>query len=110
MGLEKNRTHEAKKEGGKRGTTNNKGRLKAFSKASVSSGADWGGCSADLLQGVVVAITGLGGAVTIGMSRDQGAHSMTLLLDGSRETLWFNGNEDLDDKLREVLETLNSME
>lgn len=34
---------------------------------------------------------------------------MTLLLDGGRETLWFNGNADLDDELLTVLGVLDGM-
>ncbi len=51
----------------------------------------------------------MGGAVTFGLSRDQGAHSLTLLLDGGRETLWFNGNADLEEALDEVLGVLDAM-
>ncbi len=93
----------------KRGSTNNKRRLDAFTKGKKHGSADWGACNASGLQAVVVAITSLGGAVTIGLSRDQGAHSLTLLLDGQRETLWFNGDADLDESLLEVLGTLEAM-
>ena len=72
--------------------------------------ADWGGCDPARLQAVVVAITALGGAVTLGLSRDLGAHSLTLLLDGNRTTLWFNGNADLDMELEGVKATLDTLE
>lgn len=93
----------------KRGSVNNPARLEAFAGRSGKGEADWGNCDAKRLQAVVVAITRLGGAVTIGLSRDQGAHSMTLLLDGGRETLWFNGNADLDEELLGVEGVLESM-
>lgn len=93
----------------KRGSTNNASRLQAFARSSKSSGGDWGACDPFKLRGVIVAITGLGGAVTIGLSRDGGAHSMTLLLDGERETLWFNGNADLNTELDLVLGKLESI-
>ena len=109
MGLEKNKRAENSGKNKNRGSTNNMSRLEAFAKASPSSGADWGGCTAVKIQAVVVAITELGGAVTIGLSRDMGAHSLTLLLDGSRETLWFNGNADLDEELDTVLATLATL-
>ncbi len=80
----------------KRGSTNNSNRLEAFAKSSHTTGADWGTCSPEKIHGVVMAITELGGAVTFGLSRDNGAHMLTLLLDGHRETLWFNGDSDLD--------------
>lgn len=92
-----------------RGSVNNAKRLDAFKARREGSGADWGGCSPDKIQGVVEAITNMGGAVTFGLSRDQGAHSLTLLLDGSRETLWFNGSADLDSELTSVLGLLATM-
>ena len=109
MGLEKNKAQESKARNGKRGSTNNKNRLDAFARAKVSAGADWGGCDAATLQACVVAITELGGAITIGLSRDMGAHSLTLLLDGGRETLWFNGSADLDAELNIILATLEAL-
>ena len=92
-----------------RGSVNNAKRLKAFSERSGGGNGDWGNCDPKWIQAVVVAITRLGGAVTIGLSRDQGAHSMTLLLDGERQTMWFNGNADLDEELQGVLGVLESM-
>lgn len=106
-------TDEMKKEmdrGGKpkkkRGTVNNARRLAAFGERRGGSDADWGSCNPHLLQAVVVKITGMGGAITLGLSRDKGAHSLTLLLDGDKETLWFNRDAALDAELEMVLETL----
>jgi hypothetical protein len=109
VGLAKNREQEKKANRGRRGSTNNKARLEAFDSERGGADADWGGCNSEILQGVVVKITELGGAVTIGLSRDMGAHSMTLLLDGTRKTLWFNGSEDLDAALLGVAATLDGM-
>lgn len=92
-----------------RGSVKNASRLDAFSAQSGKGSADWGTCRAERLLAVVVEITGMGGAVTVGLSRDQGAHSLTLLLDNTRETLWFNGNADLDEELLGVYETLVGM-
>lgn len=92
-----------------RGSVKNSSRLDAFAQRSGRGSAEWSTCDPELLQAVVVAITNLGGATTLGLSRDQGAHSLTLLLDGKRETLWFNGNADLDENLREVLGKLEAM-
>lgn len=92
-----------------RGRTDNSSRLAAFAGSRKSGTADWGGCDPRWLQAIVVAITGLGGAVTIGLSRDGGAYSLTLLLDGERETLWFNGNAELDAELEKVYQTLETM-
>lgn len=92
-----------------RGSTDNAGRLEAFKSRSGDGGGDWGGCDSERLQAVVVAITGLGGAVTFGLSRDGGAHSVTLLLDGGRQTLWLNGDADLDVELEGIVAVLETM-
>ena len=93
----------------KRGSTDNAGRLAAFSAGKGEGKADWGGCDSRWIQAVLVKITGLGGAVTFGLSRDGGAHSVTLLLDGDRQTLWFNGDADLDVELEKVYAVLDAM-
>ncbi len=103
---EYNRMSSGKK---RRGSTNNTGRLEAFSNASPKGAADWGDCDSARLQSVVVGITALGGAVTFGLSRDQGAHSLTLMLDQERVSLWINGNADLDAELDKALATLKAM-
>lgn len=98
------------KKRGRRGSVKNADRLQAFAKRSVSDGADWGGCDPVQIQAVMERITGMGGAVTFGLSRDGGAHSLTLLLDDNRKTLWFNGDADLDEELRNVVAILEAME
>lgn len=95
--------------GKKRGSVNNAGRLEAFRGRGKTGGADWGACDPKWLQAVVVGISRLGGAVTFGLSRDQGAHFLTLLLDDGKETLWYNGDADLDDELEAVAATLDTM-
>lgn len=89
-----------------RGSVRNTDRLAAFSSGKGAGLADWATCDPARLQAVVVGITNLGGAVTFGLSRDMGAHSCTLLLDGNRTTLWFNGGADLDEELDGVAQTL----
>lgn len=93
----------------KRGTVKNSGRLAAFSKAATEGAGDWRKCTPERVQSVIVGITALGGAVTFGLSRDMGAHSLTLMLDNNRETLWFNGDADLDAELEGVVQTLNAL-
>lgn len=109
MGYAKDQVQKDREKPKKRGSTRNPDRLAAFARASNSTGADWGGCDAIGVQAVVVAITELGGAVTFGLSRDKGAHSLTLLLDGSRQTLWFNGDANLGEELEGVKQTLDAM-
>ncbi|KKK92038.1 hypothetical protein LCGC14_2706940 [marine sediment metagenome] len=92
----------------KRGSTNNESRLQGFGKSNASNGADWSSCDAHRMLSVICAITDMGGAVTIGKSRDGGSHMMTLLLDDDRRTLWFNGDAVLDDEMDMVLGILNA--
>lgn len=107
------RTDAKSKKGGEtknaRGSTRNTDRLAAFARGGGNGSAGWHTCDPARLQAVVVAITELGGAITLGLSRDLGAHSLTLLLDGNRSTLWFNGGADLDEKLQEVEATLEEI-
>lgn len=63
----------------------------------------------ELIQAVVEHAVRVGGAVTFGLSRDGGAFMLTLLLDGDKETLWYNGSADMDAELREVIDTLDAM-
>lgn len=93
-----------------RGSVRNADRLAAFSGGNGTGKADWGACDPARIQAVLVGITGLGGAVTFGLSRDLGAHSLTLLLDGQRTTLWFNGNANLDEELEGVKATLDTLQ
>lgn len=104
-----NRNSNARRKKG-RGSVNNKSRLAAFAKATRSTGAEWAVADCGLLHAVIDKITSLGGAITIGLSRDNGAYMLTLLLDGERETLWFNGSADVDSELRNVLGMLEATE
>ena len=109
MGAMQNNKSKVGGKPGKRGSVNNERRLEAFGKSGPTKGGDWGACHPEMLQDVIELITGLGGACTFGLSRDQGAHSLTLMLDGERETLWFNGNAELDTELTEVIQKLKAM-
>lgn len=103
------RNKSGKKKRAPRGAVKNAARLDAFKSKGAEGSASWANCNCDLLHAVVVAITALGGAITLGLARDMGAHSLTLLLDEARATLWFNGDADLNEKLQEVLDTLSDM-
>lgn len=93
-----------------RGTVRNSDRLQAFASGGEQGVADWGACDCKWVHAVVVGITAMGGAVTFGLSRDLGAHSLTLMLDGNRKTLWFNGDADLNEELEAVVNMLGAME
>lgn len=109
MGAYQNNVKASETKGKKRGSVRNGDRLKAFAAGRAAGSADWGGCDPKHLQAVIVGITELGGAVTFGLSRDGGAHSVTLLLDKDRTTLWFNGSADLDEELDGVKATLDTL-
>lgn len=109
MGAMQNNESKTAKKSSVRGSVRNDDRLQVFAKGRGAGGADWGACDPKRIQSVLVKITCLGGAVTFGLSRDKGAHSMTLLLDGNRQTLWFNGDANLDEELDGVAATLEAM-
>ncbi len=110
MGAYSNTEEPGGRKSKKRGSTKNADRLQAFASGGSSGAADWGGCDATKIQAVVVGITERTGAVIFGLSRDQGAHSITLLLGSKKKTLWFNGGADLDDELDAVIATLDQMD
>lgn len=110
MGATQNESRSTAAKKKTRGSTRNLDRLAAFSGRGGKGTADWGACDCSRIQAVVVKITALGGAATFGLSRDMGAHSVTLMLDGQRQTLWFNGNADLDEELDNVVATLDVIE
>ena len=110
MGAMQNNPTSQGKNGRSRGTVKNASRLEAFTRGKAPGSAGWGDCDPGRLQAVVVAITALGGAITFGLSRDKGAHSLTLLLDDARQTMWYNGDADLDAELQTVAATLEQLE
>lgn len=109
MGARQSNEKYGKSQSKSRGSTNNVGRLDAFASGNLAGGASWATADAEWVSTVVVAITRLGGAVTFGLSRDEGAHSLTLMLDNTRKTLWYNGAADLNEELRAVVATLDGM-
>ena len=101
-----NRSNKRQKD---RGSVKNKSRLDAFAKETPDGAGDWGGCDSRKIQAVITEITERGGAVIFALSRDQGAHNLTLLLDDRKMTLWFNREAVLDDELDTVVATLQAM-
>lgn len=94
----------------KRGSVDNAGRLKKLLNGTgqQTGKADWSAADPRWIAGVVHAITRLGGAVSFGYSRDMGAYSLSIMLDGDRETLWFNGGCDIDAELEGVFATFET--
>lgn len=109
MGLEKNKVHEKREGGRKRGSVRNDSRLANFTGRGVEGGADWSNCSSDLMLEVISRITSMGGAITISLSRDKGAHGLTLMLDDARKSMWYNGDADLDAELTDTIARLEAV-
>lgn len=96
---------------GSRGSTKNSARLAGLGGSQGTGGkrADWGDAHPDNLCAVVLGVTRLGGLVSFGLSRDKGAHSLTIMLDGERAQMWFNGDADLDAELEKVVVYLDTL-
>lgn len=94
----------------KRGSVNNANRLAAFQANKKKGSAEWSGCSPEKIQTVIDLITQEGGAVLFGLTRNQGAHNLTLILGASKETLYFNGDADLDEELDRVAAMLGALD
>ncbi len=109
MGAMQNNGDVTSRKRGKRGSVKNKNRLAALGKRRPGATASWALCKSELMLMLVHRITQLGGAVTFGLSRDGGAHMLTLMLDESRETLWYNGDADLDEEMDEVVHKLDDL-
>lgn len=107
MGMDKNEQESSKS---KRGSVNNKGRLSDLlgARQAKKARADWGECRPEWIAAVIIAVTHAGGAVTFSLSRDGGAHGLTIMLDGERASLWFNGDADLDAELEQVFHTFET--
>jgi len=58
--------------------------------------ADWSSANAGLLQDVIANVTGDGGAVRFGYSRDGGAYSVGIYGDGKPYTEYLGASEDLE--------------
>jgi len=110
MGSSAQDLKDLQRKGKKRGSVNNASRLQGLKGGGEGSGADWGRADAKWVHAVIVAATLLGGAVTFGSSRDGGAYSLTVMLDGDRVALWFNGDADLDLELEKVFVYLEALQ
>lgn len=94
---------------GKRGGVDNEKRLAGLGAALAGRGAvGWGSASPEKIAAVVVAATKLGAAVSFSLSRDGGAHGLTIFANGEKTSLWFNGDADLDECLEGVLAVLDT--
>jgi len=109
MSVAKRQIEDLRDKKGKRGSVNNKSRLADFGGGNVKGDADWGACDPKWLYSVIVKITSLGGAVLFGLSRDEGAHALTLMLDDERTTMYFNGAAELDPELEAVCARLDGL-
>lgn len=94
----------------RRGSVNNAKRLEGLqSKGATRGSADWSGADPRWVAAVVALATRLGMICSFKLSRDGGAHGISLYDDGENVALWFNQDADLDLELEKVyvyLETL----
>lgn len=85
-----------------------------FSRAGVpeEQGHDrhFEGVQATLMAELVVVAVNAGGAVLFGASRDGGAASVRLYLEGEGETFYFRPGEDVEDFLRYWIEQYSALD
>lgn len=81
----------------------------AFGSGSSDMERQWDDCDPSYLAWILRGISNLGGAVTFGRSRDKAALSVTLLLDGERNTVWIAPRDDLEAVLTEIAEKLEAL-
>lgn len=91
------------------GTGKNKGKLKKTlsnfgSPASSQGKATWTEAHPNKVRAIVDVVTDLGGAVMFGKSRDGGALSVTVFMDGDKRTIWIGGDDDLEERLDYIRE------
>lgn len=102
--------HGGKKRGKGRGSVNNAGRLAGLQPREKQRGtADWGNADPRWLAAVTAAATLRGMIISFKLSRDGGAHGLSLYDNGERVDLWFNGDADLDVELEKVYYYLESV-
>ncbi len=64
--------------------------------------ADWGGADPNILASVVAAVTGNGGAIRFGYSRDGGAYAVGIYGDGDPFTEYLGASNEVDDWLEGI--------
>lgn len=74
-----------------------------------SGGADYAEADFSWLAGIIIEITRRGGAASFGLSRDKGAYSVTIFLEGERKTVWISSGDDLNTELEKIVHYLASL-
>lgn len=93
-----------------RGKTNVPSRLSGLGQgAQIAGEATWTAAHERWVLSVIVEVTKRGGMASFGLSRDQGAFNVTILLDNDRRTVWISGSEDVDARLEEIVHFLGSL-
>lgn len=103
-------------------TSPKKGATKGETKASRSAGlkrlrgglqearGSWISGQGDWMRAIIVTMTELEGAVIFGKTRDGGALTLTLLLDGDKNTYYIKPSEDIDVALEAIHEELLTLQ
>lgn len=113
MGSSAQDMKDLKKKGssGKRGSVNNASRLAGLQPIREAAGtATWEGAQPGWIAAVVIAATVRGYIISFQLSRDSGAHGLSLYGEGENVRLWFNGDADLDVELEKIFVYLQAMQ
>lgn len=100
-----------KKKGKSRGAVNVGGALAGLGQAGTrgNAAADWRTVDFTWLAGVVIETTSRGGMVSFGLSRDRGAYSINIFLEGDSRKIWVSSEEDINAKLEEITHFMASL-
>ena len=82
------------------------GRLSNALRGSGRGKVSWASCDPEATASLIEGVTDAGGAVMFGASRDGMALSVTLHLDGDRETIWIDRDKDVSEQLSALIDTL----
>lgn len=78
---------------------------KRFQNRRASGGiADWEQANAEILRKAIATAASSGGALRFGYSRDGGAYSVGIYVNGEMNTEWLKPDEDLDGFLSDIVE------
>lgn len=78
-------------------------------KGTSTESAEWSICDSTLLISAIDLACKCGGAIRFGVSRDGGAFSIGIYGDGEPYTAWCKPSEDIDAKLRDVIELFEAI-
>lgn len=69
----------------------------------------WTEALPELVAAVVISVARRGGLASFGATRDGGAGTVTIFLDGDRTTVYIKPSESVDDKLAEIVDFMSNI-